>query len=101
MRLLVSFLLFAAAQLPEREVVRKCLNGFCAVLSVRGDTVRFRESGNFIPPYVIGPYIREAQRLVPQNEAPIRAAVTSNKWRAIVSAFLDEYDSQGPLIRLR
>lgn len=101
LRVVSALLLLVAVQLPDREVVRRCLKEFCAVLSIQEKTVKFRESENFVPPYEVGPYAGEAQKWVPQNEAPIREMITPNRWRAIVSAALDEYDETGPTMRLR
>ena len=92
MKTLAVLFLFAAVQLPEREVVRRCLNEFCAVISIQGATLKFPANYNFHSPYDVGPYLPEAQKWVPANEAPIRELTTANKWRVIVSAFLDEYD---------
>jgi hypothetical protein len=98
---ILSIVLFLAAQTPDREIVRRCLNESCAALTIRNQTVRFEESGNFVASYDIGPYVAEAQKLIPHEEAPVREMSTPNKWLIIASSCLDSYDNQGPSVRIR
>src|SRR5579884_1792035 len=99
-RVMVCFLI-TACDSAGRVVVQKCHNQFCASLAVEQQKVWFRESKNFVDPYVVGPYLKHAQQFVPADEAPIAEAFTSNGWRAVVSASLPQYDAQGAIIRLR
>jgi hypothetical protein len=105
MRTLITILLFASTQADEKQVVRRCIQDSCGIVSIVGTTVRFRETDSgphFLPAYDIGSYDREAQRWVPTNEAALRHVNMPNRWSAVVSASLDHYDSSGgPTVRLR
>jgi hypothetical protein len=95
----VAILLFF--QPSARIIARECLHEFCATISVDDGNVMFRESEDIVAPYKVGPYIKEAHRLVPSNEAPFRDITAPNMWRVVATAYLNQYDDQGPLIRVR
>jgi len=83
------------------EVAKQCLNNFCAELSLDKGLVRFKESANFVPSYIVGQYVSVAHPWVPAEEAPIRMASSNDGWKVIATACLQEYDAYGPTIRVR
>jgi hypothetical protein len=103
-----AVLLAILAPQPEREIVRRCYKAACATIFIQDNVVKYRpinyEGIPIIPAYDIGPYVQEAQKWVPNDEAPIREVMMPNKWKGLVSAALDQYGfglASGPTIRLR
>jgi hypothetical protein len=101
---LFAALLATLAPQPEREIVRQCYKRECAAIILQDNVVKYREGAPIIRAYDIGLYVPEAQKWVPNDEAPLREMTMPNKWRAVVSAALDQYGlglTMAATIRLR